>query len=75
VLIRWSVSDVDGHRRFVFCWEERGGPAVIAPVRKGFGSAVLVHVMAEYFDVPPRFQFAPTGMKYELIGSVDALLS
>ena len=43
------------------------------PTQKGFGSAVLEQVMAEYFDVPPRVDFAVGGVSYELNGSLEAL--
>jgi PAS domain S-box-containing protein len=75
VLITWSISGSGRQRRFVFRWEERGGPAVSVPDRKGFGSAVLEYVMAEYFNVPPRIEFAPTGLTFEASGSIDALKS
>jgi PAS domain S-box-containing protein len=73
VLIAWSVSELNGNSIFRFRWEERGGPPVSEPERRGFGSAVLEQVMAEYFDRPPRIEFAPGGVKYELSGSLEAL--
>jgi hypothetical protein len=29
--------------------------------------------MAEYFDTPPRIEFAPSGVRYEPNGSLEAL--
>jgi hypothetical protein len=29
--------------------------------------------MAEYFDVPPKIEFAPSGVCYELKGSLEAV--
>jgi PAS domain S-box-containing protein len=72
VLITWSVSEPNGRRWFRFRWEERGGPPVSMPQRRGFGSAVLEQVMAEYFD-NPQIEFAPDGVKYELSGWLEAL--
>lgn len=54
-------------------WQERGGPYVIPPTGKGFGSAVLEQVMAEYFENPPRIEFAADGVGYEVIGSLEAI--
>jgi PAS domain S-box-containing protein len=71
VRISWSVSKVNDHRRFTFRWEERGGPPVMQPSRKGFGSVVLEQVMAEYFETPPSIVFAPGGIVYELNGSLE----
>jgi len=73
VTISWSVSVLDGQSRFRFRWEERGGPPVTEPGQKGFGSAVLEQVMAEHFDRPPQIEFAPSGLRYELNGSLEAL--
>jgi len=45
----------------------------VAPAtQKGFGSVVLEQVMSEYFDVPPRIDFAMEGLCYELNGSLVA---
>ena len=73
VYISWSISKPNGVGQFSFRWEERGGPAVSAPGQKGFGSTVLEQVMAEYFDVPPRMEFASGGVSYELSGSLDSV--
>ena len=73
VHISWSLAKPNGYCQFVFKWEERGGPHVQSPSRKGFGSTVLEQVMAEYFEAPPTIEFAAGGVRYELIGSVEAM--
>jgi two-component system, chemotaxis family, CheB/CheR fusion protein len=73
VHITWSVFKPNGHRRFAFRWEERGGPIVATPTRKGFGSAVLEQVMGEYFDAPPSIDYRPAGLVYELSGMLETL--
>jgi two-component sensor histidine kinase len=73
VEIIWTVGRPNGHREFRFCWQERNGPPVGQPTRRGFGSAVLEQVMAEYFDLPPRIEFAADGVRYELSGSLEAI--
>jgi two-component sensor histidine kinase len=73
VYITWAVAQTNGSGQFTFRWQERGGPPVSPPAQKGFGSAVLEHVMAEYFDAPPRIEFANGGVCYELSGSVDCV--
>ena len=71
--IRWSIARPNGHGQFSFRWQERGGPQVRAPSRKGFGSTVLEQVMAEYFETPPLIEFAADGIIYELTGSLEAV--
>src|SRR3546814_17188505 len=39
VALTWSVEPGSGE--LLLCWEERGGPAVTAPTRRGFGSAII----------------------------------
>ena len=73
VHIIWSVPQPNGSRLFSFSWQERGGPQVVPPARKGFGSAVLEQVMAEYLDTPPQIEFAREGVRYELTGPLDAI--
>jgi two-component sensor histidine kinase len=73
VRISWSTSKPNGIPAFAFRWQEMGGPPVSPPVHKGFGSVVLEQVIAEYFDVPPRVDFAVGGVSYELSGSLEAL--
>jgi PAS domain S-box-containing protein len=71
VCINWGVVDEEGRQFFVFGWREQGGPEVTAPQRKGFGSTVLEHVMAEYFET--RIDFASSGIVYELKGTFDGI--
>lgn len=71
ICINWRLVDDEGRQFFVFGWREQGGPEVTAPQRKGFGSTVLEHVMAEYFE--SRIDFAPSGVVYELKGPFDGI--
>jgi PAS domain S-box-containing protein len=73
VHISWSVLQRNGDNQFSFRWQEREGPPVEQPTIKGFGAVVLEQVMAEYFAVPPKIEFAPGGVCYELKGSLDAV--
>jgi two-component sensor histidine kinase len=73
VYISWSIAELNGSGQFTFRWRERGGPVVSSPTQKGFGSTVLEQVMAEYFDEPPRIDFAGGGVSYELSGSLDSI--
>jgi PAS domain S-box-containing protein len=73
VRISWSTSKPTGIPVFAFRWQEVGGPPVLPPAHKGFGSVVLEQVMDQYFDVPPRVDFAVGGVSYELNGSLEAL--
>jgi hypothetical protein len=73
VHISWSVLQRNGDNQFSFRWQEREGPPVEPPTIKGFGAVILEQVMAEYFDVPPKIEFVPSGVCYELKGPVEAV--
>ena len=73
VNIGWTIVKSKESNRFTFRWQEQGGPPVSPSTQRGFGSVVLEHVMAEYFDVPPRIDFAVGGVSYEVNGSVDSV--
>lgn len=72
--ISWSASCANGSGRFSFRWQERGGPAVIAPEHKGFGSTVLEIVMGDCCGEKPRFEFASAGLVYELTGPLEGII-
>jgi two-component system CheB/CheR fusion protein len=73
VVIGWSVEMADGRREFTFHWQERNGPAVTPPERKGFGLTVLEQVMAEYAGKPPQIEFASSGLTYRVGGPLEAI--
>jgi hypothetical protein len=46
---------------FSFLWQERGGPTAATPIRRGFGSAVLIDAAKTALEYPP------SGVRYELV--------
>ena len=55
--VRWSIAD----NRLNIEWRETGGPLVVKPERRGFGSRLVTGVLASFggkFDT----QFEPTGL-------------
>ncbi len=64
VSVRWSVDASTPKPTVKFHWEERGGPVVAPPSRKGFGSVLLARAVGSL--VPPRFDYSPEGFSYEL---------
>jgi PAS domain S-box-containing protein len=70
VYIHWSIDGEAPEARFKFQWEERDGPPVVVPTRKGFGSLLLERLASQDFGAQPKITFAPGGMSY----SIDASL-
>ena len=51
---------------FVMTWRERGGPAVSAPPRGGFGSTVLSRMAPLSIQGESAIDYAPEGLTYRL---------
>jgi PAS domain S-box-containing protein len=69
--VRWSIEGSDEEARFKFRWQESGGPPVVVPTRKGFGSLLLEKLASQDFGAQPEIEFSPNGLLY----SIDASLS
>jgi PAS domain S-box-containing protein len=41
ILLSWAIKPMPEGDRLVLQWQEKGGPPVTAPIRKGFGSRVM----------------------------------
>ena len=66
VSIAWSVTGMEKDKCFRFKWEEKGGPAVKPPPRRGFGTALLEAAIPTDLNVKPRLSFEPGGFVYEI---------
>ena len=65
--IAWATTDDGG---FHFEWVETGGPTVSAPTRSGFGSRLTNSIVASYFSGTGETHYHPTGVRFELRGSL-----
>jgi PAS domain S-box-containing protein len=67
--VTWSVTDDE----FKFEWRESGGPVVVEPTRRGFGSRMIERALAGYFSGKATIDYAPTGLVFTLHGPIEAL--
>lgn len=65
VLIEGGIEGPNAHATFSFLWKEIGGPAVVPPVRKGFGSTILLD-LAKQFGPHVALSYKPDGVVYEV---------
>jgi two-component sensor histidine kinase len=65
VSVTGAVDQDDGTPVFSFTWSESGGPPVIKPERKGFGSVILVD-SARQFRMDVCVDYDPKGLSYAL---------
>jgi PAS domain S-box-containing protein len=73
VAIHWSIAGEAEDARFKFHWQERGGPPVVVPTRKGFGSILLEKLASQDFGAQPTITFAPHGVNYSIDASLPAM--
>jgi PAS domain S-box-containing protein len=70
--IAWSLERTDsGGYRFKMEWRERGGPAVVAPKRHGFGWTVLCQMTKMLLGADVALEFASGGVVWRLACPAD----
>ncbi|MEN3236367.1 PAS domain-containing protein [Methylobacterium ajmalii] len=62
----WQVQNSS----FSFEWVESGGPRVVIPKGRGFGSRLIERIVASYFGGEGRLEFNRSGIRFILSGFV-----
>jgi two-component sensor histidine kinase len=73
VAVTWFIRSNEHTARLHFRWQERGGPLVEKPTRKGFGTFLLEHAIAG-IDSAPTIDFDPAGLTYETETALNMLV-
>jgi PAS domain S-box-containing protein len=60
--VTWEVVEQEARRILRLRWEETGGPPVMEPMRKGFGSRLIERSLSSEAGGQARMDFAPTGL-------------
>lgn len=60
--IVWTLMNAPDGPRLEMCWEERGGPPVSPPQRRGFGTRLIERSLAQELNGTVRIEFAPGGV-------------
>jgi two-component sensor histidine kinase len=68
IVVSWTVQNGVAPPRLTLRWAEAGGPPVVPPRRRGFGSRLIERSLAHDLDGRVEIAFAPTGV----ICTVDA---
>ena len=71
VHITWTTLKAGGCDRLAMRWQERGGPPVAAPSRKGFGTRLIEDGLARELNGEVRLIYEPEG----LVCTIDVPLS
>ncbi|RRH73210.1 sensor histidine kinase [Falsigemmobacter faecalis] len=66
VEIRWQITEgVAGSAPKVrLTWKERGGPGVVRPARRGFGSVLIRDLLASTLQADISLSFPPEGVEF-----------
>lgn len=72
VSVSWEVAeDAHGDPLFRLSWQERNGPPVSAPERRGFGSRLIERVLAAEVDGTVQMAFHPQGLHCTIEGALN----
>jgi two-component sensor histidine kinase len=75
VEIAWQVEKSAEGDRFAIRWIERGGPPVVAPSHRGFGSTVIKSVAEESLEGQVQLNFIRSGLLWQLICPARRILA
>ncbi len=65
--IAWRLAD----GQLALDWRESGGPPVLPPLRRGFGSRLLERGLASELGGRTRLTFAPAGVACEIVAPLE----
>ncbi|CAN7588324.1 PAS domain-containing protein [Phenylobacterium sp. LjRoot225] len=60
--VQWRILESSGTRRLELEWRESGGPSVIQPERRGFGSRLIERSLSRELHGEVRLDFEPAGL-------------
>jgi two-component sensor histidine kinase len=73
VSITWKCEDHAGEPKFVFVWQEFGGPPVSEPAGLGFGSRLISRVLEDDFRGSVEVSYGSTGLICRLTAPLENL--
>lgn len=62
ILVEWAIEPSPGGDRIILRWQERGGPKVSPPRRKGFGTRMIEQGLALELEGTAHLDYAPDGL-------------
>lgn len=66
VSLRWRIAEAGArdNARVRLVWKESGGPPVVSPKRRGFGSVLIRDLLKATLQAEIRLEFAPEGVEF-----------
>ncbi|MBM3926854.1 MULTISPECIES: PAS domain S-box protein [Sphingomonas] len=66
VTLTWEVSGYDANPEFTLLWQERDGPTVSPPTRRGFGTRLIERSLRSYFRGETVLSYPPEGVEFRI---------
>ncbi|HLZ05769.1 MAG TPA: sensor histidine kinase [Bradyrhizobium sp.] len=70
VTLDWEILE-ETPRKLRLIWTEAGGPPVVAPVQRGFGSRLIERSARDQLGGEATVDFLPRGVVYTVVGSLE----
>lgn len=75
VEIAWNVhASAGGETKFTMTWIEKGGPTVVKPTRRAFGSTVIDGMVKMAFGCDVTLNYAPAGFEWHIACPADRVI-
>lgn len=71
VTLSWQVTGSKADPEFYLLWQERGGPVVSAPTRRGFGTRLIERSLRSYFRGETSLSYPPEGVEFRIKAPLD----
>jgi two-component sensor histidine kinase len=71
VALNWETISENGRPKLRLVWAESGGPHVVAPVQRGFGSRLIERSARDQLGGEATVDFLPRGVVYTLTSALD----
>jgi two-component sensor histidine kinase len=71
VTVDWEVIKENAKPQLRLIWSEAGGPHVIAPVQRGFGSRLIERSARDQLGGEATVDFLPRGVVYTVTCALD----
>jgi two-component sensor histidine kinase len=71
IALDWEVIAENAKRKLRLIWAEAGGPPVVTPIQRGFGSRLIERSARDQLGGEATVDFLPRGVVYTVICSLD----
>jgi two-component sensor histidine kinase len=71
VTLDWEVSEQEGKPKLRLMWSESGGPPVVAPIQRGFGSRLIERSARDQLGGEATVDFLPRGVVYTVTCTLE----